>query len=112
MPRLTSHQATLQQAISLIPEDASVYTHNDLFPHICQRLHAYATIPEQGLDFFEFYGGNYDYILVDLTSEQSILRWGSKQSLERLESEYGIYAQGDGIYLYKRDYHGEALAIP
>jgi hypothetical protein len=29
-----------------------------------------------------------------------------------LEREYGIYAQGDGVYLYKRGYSGEALVIP
>ncbi len=106
MPRLTLHQTTLQQAISLIPEDASVYTQNDLFPHIAQRIHAYAHLPIPGLGFFGFYSGNYDYILVDSTSEQSIPRRGSEESLER---EYGIYAQGDGIYLYKKGYDGESF---
>ncbi len=111
MPRLTSHHTNLQQAISLIPEDTSIYTQNNLFPHICQRLHAYTSLPCPVLDFFEFYGGNYDYILVDSASEQSILERGNAESLERLKREYGIYAQGDGIYLFKKGYDGEPLTL-
>lgn len=110
MPRLNSHHTTLQQAISLIPEDASVYTQNELFPHICHRPHAYARWTKLML-VFGFYNGNYDYILADSTSVWSILRWGSKKSLERLEREYGIYAQGDGVYLYKKGYEGEPILL-
>jgi uncharacterized membrane protein len=123
MPRITSHHRVVQQAISLIPEDASVYAQNDLLPHVAQRLHAYSHTVKMTLDFFdpfatqyskgnnEFYDGNYDYILADETSEQSILRWGSQESLERLESEYGIYAQGDGVYLYQKGYNGEPIPL-
>jgi uncharacterized membrane protein len=111
MPRITSHHRVVQQAMSLIPEDASVYTQNDRLPHLSQRLHAYADLPHWRMDLFRFYDGNYDYILADDTSEQSILKWGSQESLERLENEYGIYAQGDGVYLYKRDYNGEPILL-
>ena len=31
--------------------------------------------------------------------------------MERLEREYGIYAQGDGVYLYKRGYVGEPILL-
>ena len=111
MPRVTSHHMVVQEAIGLIPEDASVYTQNDRFPHICERVHAYVHLPKPGLNFFEFHGGDYDYILADSTSEQCMLHWGSQASLERLEEEYGVYAEGDGVYLYKRGYEGEPLAI-
>ncbi len=60
------------------------------------------------MDFFHYYlfpafvegrqrqwnhSGNYDYILADKTRE------------------YGIYAQGDGVYLYKRGYEGEPILL-
>jgi len=111
MPQLTAHDTILEQAISLIPEEASVYTQNDRFPHVSERIHAYVHLPRAGLNFFEFYNGNYDYILADSTSEQCFLDWGTKESLERLEREYGIYAEGDGVYLYKRGYEGEPLML-
>jgi len=111
MPKLTSHDAILEQAIGLIPEDASVYTQNDRFPHVCERIHAYVHLPRAGLNFFEFYNGNYEYILADSTSEQCFLDWGTKESLDRLEREYGIYAEGDGVYLYKKGYEGEPLVL-
>jgi uncharacterized membrane protein len=110
MPRLTSHNRIQQQAISLIPEDASVYTQNDLFPHICQRLHIYTRWTRPML-VFEFYNGQYDFILADTTSKWSILEGNTKESMERLESEYGIYAQGDGVYLYQRGYEGEPILL-
>ena len=111
MPRVTSHHMVMQEAIGLIPENASVYTQNDRFPHICQRVHAYVHLPKPGLNLFEYYGGDYDYILADSTSEQCMLHWGSQASLDRLEREYGVYAEGDGVYLYKRGYEGEPLKL-
>jgi len=111
MPSMTQHHTILRTAIELIPEDASVYTQNDVFPHVCHRMHAYAHIIVRPPDFFEFYDGNYDYVLADSTLAQSILKWGSQASLERLEREYGVYAEGDGVYLYKRGYEGEPLKL-
>ena len=128
MPQLTSHTTTLEQATSLIPQDASVYAQNDIFPHICHRAHAYFTLSilPVRIDFFQYYifpasvegrlyrwshGGSYDYILADSTSQHSIFKWSTDESLERLEREYGIYAQGDGVYLYKYGYEGEPLML-
>jgi len=111
MPQLTPHHAILEQAIELVPEDASIYTQNDIFPHVCHRMHAYAHTINRPPDFFEFHDGDYDYVLADSTLPQSILKWGSEESLERLEREYGVYAEGDGVYLYKRGYEGEPLKL-
>ena len=58
------------------------------------------------------HSGDYDYVVVDSTTLNSVRRWSTAISLKRLETEYGIYAQGDGVYLYKRGYTGEARAIP
>ena len=91
--------------------DGHVSLQNDLSPPIGHRLYAFSHMIEPGLDLFQFYDGNYDYILADSTSEQSILRWSSGQSLERLESDYEIYAQGDGVYLFKKGYSGEPFPL-
>lgn len=126
MPQVTPHDEALDQVIELIPENASIYTQNDIFPHVCHRLHAYSTLTTERTNFFEYYqfpvsqegklyhwkySGSYDYILVDSTTRFSAFKQADEESLNRLMREYGIYAQGDGIYLYKRGYEGEPLVI-
>lgn len=111
MPRVGAHEHILNRAISLIPEKAAVYTQNDRYPHVCERLHAYVHLPRPGTDMFEFYGGQYEYILMDTTSEQCTLNFATEDSLKRLEREYGVYAEGDGVVLYERGYSGESIDL-
>ncbi len=127
MPVAIRHHKILEQVIELIPKEAFVFTQNDIFPHLCQRENAYSVLVEYGkLEFFEYYlfpvsiegeehqwkhNGNYDYILADSTTLQSIFEWADQTSLDRIESEYGIYAQGDGIILYRLGYTGEPITF-
>ncbi len=111
MPRLGPHESVLNDAIAMIPDSASVYTQNDRFSHVCERRFAYVHLPQPGVNMFEFYGGRYDFILMDTTSEQCTLDFATQESLNTLESEYGIYASGDGVCLYKRGYDGETLDL-
>ncbi len=127
MPSSIHHHEILNQIIELIPEEASIFTQNDIFLHVCQREHAYSTLVQYGkLEFFEYYlfpvsieaqtipRANieaFDYILADSTTSQSIFEWADQVSLDRIESEYGIYAQGDGIILYQFGYTGEPIVI-
>ena len=48
---------------------------------------------------------------MDTTSEQCTLDFATPASLERLDREYGVYAQGDGVILYRRGYHGESIDL-
>jgi len=34
-----------------------------------------------------------------------------EESKRKIESEYGLYAEGDGIYLYKKGYQGESILL-
>jgi len=127
MPRLTQHHAVLEQAISLIPEDASVFTQNDIFPHLCHREHAYCVLNPVRIDFFQYcwipvnegrlctwsHDGRYDYVLSDSKSETelSLFERGNDASLQRLRSDYGLYARGDGVYLFKLGYEGDPLVL-
>jgi uncharacterized membrane protein len=111
MPRVGVHEHILNRAISLIPVEASVYTQNDRYPHVCERLNAYVHLPRPETDLFEFYDGRYEYILMDTTSEQCTLDFATPASLERLDREYSVYAQGDGVILYRRGYHGESIDL-
>jgi len=127
MPQLTQHHAVLEEAISLIPEEASVFTQNEIFPHVCHREHAYCVLNPVRIDFFQYcwipvnegrlcpwsHDGRYDYVLSDSKSEteRSVLDRSSGASLQRLRSDYGLYARGDGVYLFKLGYEGDPLEL-
>ncbi|MFC1925250.1 DUF2079 domain-containing protein [Chloroflexota bacterium] len=133
IPQMVSHHQTLQQAIDLI--DGPVYSQDSLFTFLCHRLDVYHTIGDT--DFFEGYRRIYpgeitpwsdevkergfDYILMDETEHTPIMGYEpdraymmnviDEESKLRIENEYGVYAEGDGIYLYKKGYEGEPVFL-
>ena len=128
LPELAAHHRALQQAKELI--DGPVYAQDSLFPFVCHRVDAYSASSAMA-DFFDGYrlmssGGlmlwsdevterGFDYILMDEKTHASIAGYPpirkymmeaiSEESIQRLENEYGLYAQGDGISLYRKGYN-------
>jgi uncharacterized membrane protein len=98
------HVEKLHRVIDLVPANASVATIWDIFPHICQRLHAYFL--KWPMDY------PVEYILVDLKSPT--LRMGiygltpNRIIIEHImkDNEYGVIASVDGILLFQRGYNG------
>jgi len=105
--------------IPLIPENASVLTTNNLFPHVSNRFNAWV-LPYTYEEPYPFYytgisdiwkdyaikilnETNPDFVLLDL-------RIGEIQSMKLIISEmlakrsYGVYAYADDILLLKRNY--------
>jgi len=133
LPEMASHHRTLQEAIELI--DGPVYAQDSLFPFVCHRLDAYYTLGDT--DFFEGYRRTepgeitpwsdevkergFDYILMDKTRHAPIMGYRpgneymmkaiDEESKRKIESEYGLYAEGNGIYLYKKGYQGEPILL-
>ena len=133
LPEMASHHRVLQQAIELI--DGPVYAQDNLFPFVSYRLEAYYTFGSTY--FFEGYRRTwpgeiipwsdevrergFDYILMDETRHTPIMGYTpireymmeaiDEESKRKIESEYGLYAEGDGIYLYKKDYQGQPILL-
>jgi uncharacterized membrane protein len=112
------HDHVLEQVIALVPEDASLYTQDDVFPHICYRTNVYYTIwcdHDERLNFFDGYytpsgeqipwsnGGDFDYILVDDTTKWSVFKWADDDALQRMRQQYHIIEHEEGIYLFQRN---------
>jgi uncharacterized membrane protein len=103
-----NHIENLHKALDLLPNNASVATIWDIFPHVSQRLDAYF------LDvYFLEQHGNYpaEYILVDMKSpclKMKIHGPTPAQVLVKLmkDEEYGLIASLDGVLLLKRGYRG------
>lgn len=99
----SNHIAELHKVLTLIPSNASIATIHEIFPHVCQRLHAY--ILKWPLDY------DVEYILIDVKSPT--FTWAIQgptpdQITINLmkEKSYGVVASSDGIMLLKKDYNG------
>jgi uncharacterized membrane protein len=122
-PEPDLHSQIVDKAVELVPADASIYTQNDLFTHVCHRANASSTLFRYRMDFFEYdflYGGElisrvdgfeYEYILVDTRSNQSLFLYMTSSAWERLYSDYGVYARGDGVFLYRLGWTGVPIEM-
>lgn len=111
IPIPDEHDELREEAFELIPQNASLITQNDLYPHVAMRPDA-MYIPNRGT--FEQYRERYglprpEYIVYDTTSPWSVIITDIYGDL--LGTEYGIYAYQDGIWIWKRGYEGPPTGI-
>ena len=97
------HVELLHRIISFIPENASVLTQNDIFPHLSDRSQAYLYPPSGEFEP--------DYILIDIKLQFYTMPPPEKpyyvlipEFLE-IHKNYGIYASADGIVLLRKDWN-------
>jgi uncharacterized membrane protein len=103
---ITPHSNLLLEVLKLVPDNASIATQNDIFPHVAQREDAYILTWPMPIEV--------DYILVDLKSSHFLTRAGFTSTTspqEALEKEvgsrkYGLFASADGILLLKNGHSG------
>ena len=118
IPTFTNHEALLQKAVNLVPPDASVLTHNNIFPHFSGRLDAYVypldwmiqrSTGDEMQNYIEDLFSKSDYVLTDKLSDP----YATSLILSRIQSvkDYGLYAYGDEIYLFKKHYLGDAILL-
>jgi hypothetical protein len=120
---ITPHDQRLNNLIIQIQTDfpnASILTQYDLFPHISTSLESYV-VPPLFPAFNKSYYSEYvqslfdmkpDFIILDLNPDaitDSLRKTYlySYQNLERLASEYGLFACSDGIFVYRHGYRGQ-----
>ena len=101
---ITPHSTLLDDVLKLVPNNASIATQNDIFPHVAQRENAYIFTWPMPMEV--------EYILVDITSSH----FQFSQPYEVSPSEalpqmiatggYGLLACADGILLFEKGYIG------
>lgn len=111
VPATDDHTQTLSAAIESIPEDASLVTQNNIYPHVATRPHAtYVTRPGMFDRYQDAYGTvSPEYVLYDRQLNSRSVDWSHAVRVafgDRLSEEYGLYRYEDGIYVYKRGYDG------
>lgn len=117
-PTITSHDELLQTIANLVPNDASILTINNIFPHFSSRADAYVyplpwMIQEYNCTELQNYiDGLFmksDYVMTDNATDP----YTTGLILSEIHSfeEYGLYAYGDGIYLFEKNYTGGTLTF-
>jgi uncharacterized membrane protein len=110
------HNRVVEAAIEDVPEEASLLTQNDLYPHVATRPHAtYVGRP----DMFRMYQAAHGpvepaYVLLDggLIARQNDWSGPVEEAFGgRLDEEYGLYRCEDGVALYKRGYEGDPRGL-
>lgn len=115
-PNITAHDKALQAIVDIVPQNASILTQNNIFPHFSNRVNAYAYPVEVILDrappdlMDEYLNETIqksDFILVDKVTNPS----ASTAVIAKADAIgiYGIYATADGVYLLKKDYKGNPV---
>ncbi len=108
-PDLSTRNQRLHEILSLIPDDASILTQDNLFPHVCERSDAYVMVPSSFQDVKTWKTAmiwittrNTEYLLMDLESDPH----GTGRYILDLarRGQYGLVSFYDNTYLYKKDY--------
>ena len=113
-PVETIRTQRINQIIDIIPPTASILTQDNLFPHFSNRQEAYVMIPPTYKDVKTWKDAidwvtrlEPEYILMDLeTDPHNTIRYAFTSIRQ---GEYQLLAFYDNVYLYKRDYTGEAI---
>jgi uncharacterized membrane protein len=117
-PVITEHDQTMQTLINLVPQNASILTQNNIFPHFSNRINAYAYPVELILDrappdlmdqYLNETIQKSDFIIVDTTTDSL-----ANEIIMKANSVgvFGVYAEADGIFLLKKDYQRAPVFNP
>jgi len=101
--QITPHSTLIDDILNLVPDNASIATQNEIFPHVAQRENAYILTWPMPVEV--------DYILVDVTSTQFefyAVSASPSVALPKVLSSgtYGLLASADGVLLFEKGYSG------
>lgn len=106
IPNIGNHEIILQGIVELIPQNASVLTQNNIFPHFSNRINAYVVPLKQMFDYAPRETEEYlnqlimesDYVLFDMLSDQ----YTGHLLHSRVYRDFVCIEHEDGIYLYRK----------
>lgn len=116
VPHSQDHTQVIDKAITTIPENASLLTQNDIYPHVASRPKAtFTTNPNKFRAYERKYGPvTPEYVLVDTHIETHGYQWSSsifEVFLHDLQTEYGLVRYSSGVWVFKRGYHGPVKGV-
>lgn len=117
-PEIKEHDKLLQKVVDLVPNDASILTQNNIFPHFSNRINSYVypvsvyieKAPPEAIDnYINDLVNKSEFVLIDFATDF----FSSDAILKKIDSTdiYGVYAIVDEIRLFKKNYQGELVLI-
>ena len=114
-PITTTRTQRLNQIMEIIPENASILTQDNIFPHFSNRENAYVMIPPTYKDVKTWKDAinwvtslETEYILIDLeTDPHNTIKYAFTTIRQK---DYQLLAFYDNIYLYQRNYTGATIS--
>jgi uncharacterized membrane protein len=116
VPGTNEHTETLKEGIDTIPENASLLTQNDIYPHVAERPNA--TFSANRTLFYRYQRDNGkptpEYILIDTQLETQGIEWAQPVRTtyaNQFGTEYGLARYDDQVWVFKRGYNGSPEGI-
>jgi uncharacterized membrane protein/putative flippase GtrA len=109
----TDHHDVIDAGLAAIPQEASVVTQNDLYPHVARRPDASFIVTPYEFDRFEREIGPIapEYVVYDTELRSHWVDQVLRSFDDRLGTEYGLYRYEDGFWVFKRGFEGTATAV-
>lgn len=109
----TDHHEVIDAGLASIPQDASLVTQNDLYPHVARRPNSAFIVTPYEFNRFEREIGPIapEYVVYDTDLrghwvDQVLDSFGT-----RIGTEYQLYRYEDGFWVFRRGYEGTATAV-
>ncbi|WP_256684262.1 DUF2079 domain-containing protein [Halococcus qingdaonensis] len=116
VPGTNDHTEMLEEGIDTVPDNASLLTQNDVFPHVAERPNA--TFSANRTLFYRYQRNNQkptpEYILLDTKLETQGVEWAQPVRTtyaEQFGKEYGLARYDDEVWVFKRGYNGSPDGI-
>ena len=109
----TDHHEVIQAGLASVPEDASVVTQNDLYPHMARRPASSFIVTPYEFDRYEREVGPIapEYIVYDTELRGFWVEQVLESFDSRIGTEYQLYRYEDGFWVFKRGYEGTPTAL-
>lgn len=115
---ITQREELIHEVLTYMPQNASVMTQSNIFPHVSSRINAYV-IPvihqiwrgkvAEFRDFANETLNNVEYVLLDFGSDPSAAELIF--SLMQRNHGFKVFVSADSIVLFKKDYGGKAKIL-
>ena len=109
----TDHHEVIQAGLAAVPQDASVVTQNDLYPHMARRPASSFIVTPYEFDRYEREIGPIapEYIVYDTELRGFWVDQVLDSFDSRVGTEYQLYRYEDGFWVFKRGYEGTPTAL-
>lgn len=119
IPPITEHEQIVSQFASLIPQNASIITQQNIFPLVSSRIKSFV-IPLGSFyplgtsfnDTLKQWLNGSDFVLLDMKTSffETYLIYAYAKDWGIIE-DFGVYASGDGVILLKRSYSDDPISF-